>query len=92
MKQVRGTAIGTKFAPPYAILFMVALEENILSLVKKEPSAWWRFIDNIFFIGEHGEEPLKEFINEINSFDPTIKLIADWPKEKVNFLDVEVTL
>ena len=25
-KQVRGTAIGTNFAPPYAILFMADLE------------------------------------------------------------------
>ena len=31
-KQIRGTATGTKFAPPYAILFMVALQERILSL------------------------------------------------------------
>ena len=41
---------------------------------------------------EHGEELLKEFINKINSFHPTIKFTADWSKEKVNFLDVEVTL
>ena len=51
-----------------------------------------RYIDDIFFIWEHGEESLKEFINEINSFHPTIKFTADWSKEKVNFLDVEVTL
>ena len=38
------------------------------------------------------EVSLKEFINEINSFHPTIKFTADWSKEKVNFLDVEVTL
>ena len=35
-KQIRGTAIGTKFAPPYAVLFMAALEEKILSKVKKK--------------------------------------------------------
>ena len=91
-KQIRGTAIGTKFAPPYAVLFMAALEEKILSKVKKKPSVWWRYIDDIFFIWEHGEESLQEFINEINSFHPTIKFTADWSKEKVNFLDVEVTL
>ena len=33
LKQKRGTAIGTKFAPPYSILFMAELEEGIL---KKE--------------------------------------------------------
>ena len=91
-KQIRGTAIGTKFAPPYAILFMAALEEKILNKVKKKPNVWWRYIDDIFFIWEHGEESLKEFLNEINSFHSTIKFTADWSKEKVNFLDVEVTL
>ena len=50
-KQIRGTAIGTKFAPPYAILFMAALEEKILSKVKKKPSVSWRYIDNIFYLG-----------------------------------------
>ena len=39
-----------------------------------------------------GEESLKEFINEINSFYPTIKFTADWSREKLNFLDVEATL
>ena len=30
LKQKRGTTIGTKFAPPYSILFMAELEEKIL--------------------------------------------------------------
>ena len=35
-KQKEGTAIGTKFAPPYAIIFMAALDEEILEyLIKK---------------------------------------------------------
>ena len=91
-KQIRGTAIGTKFVPPYAVLFMAVLEEKTLSEVKKKPSVWWRYIDDIFFIWEYGEESLKEFINEINSFHSTIKFTAELSKEKVNFLDVEVTL
>ena len=31
-KQKRGTAIGTKFAPPYAILYMADLEEKLLEI------------------------------------------------------------
>ena len=46
-KQIRGTAIGTKFAPPYAVLFMAALEEKILNKVKKKPNVWWRYVDLI---------------------------------------------
>ena len=64
---------------------MEALEEKISSKVKNKPSVWWRYIDDIFFIWKHGEESLKEFINEINSFHPTIKFTADWSKEKVIF-------
>ena len=71
---------------------MAALEEKILNKVKKKPNVWWGYIYDMFFIWEHGEESLKEFINEINSFHPAIKFAADWLKEKISFLDVEVTL
>ena len=36
-KQVRGTAVGTKFAPPYAILFMADLEEKIPNAFEEKP-------------------------------------------------------
>ena len=45
---------------------IAALKEKIINKVKKKPSVWWRYIDDIFFIWEHGEESLKEFINQIN--------------------------
>ena len=35
-KQKRGTAIGTKFAPPYAMLFMADFEEKILETFEKK--------------------------------------------------------
>ena len=35
-KQKRGTAIGTQFAPPYAILYMADLEEKLLEIFEKE--------------------------------------------------------
>ena len=91
-KQVRGTAIGTKFAPPYAILFMADLEEKILSASEKKPMIWWRYIDDIFFIWEHGEESLEIFLNKLNSFHPTIKFTAEYSKETINFLDVNIRL
>ena len=34
-KRLRGTAIGTKFASPYAIFFMADLEEKILNAFKE---------------------------------------------------------
>ena len=35
-KQKRGNAIGTKFAPPYAILYMAHLEEKLGDFWKKK--------------------------------------------------------
>lgn len=35
---------------------------------------------------------LKKTINEINSFHLIVKFTADWSKQKISFIDVEVTL
>ena len=40
-KQKRGTAIGTKFAPPYSSLFIADLE-RLLSDIDLKPYIWWR--------------------------------------------------
>ena len=89
-KQLNGAAIGTKFAPPYAILFMGHLEDKILNSVVEKPLVWSCYIDDIFMIWQHGEETLKEFLKILNSCHPTIKFTAEYSLDKVNFLDVEV--
>ena len=91
-KQIRRTAIGTKFAPPYAVLFMVALEEKTLGKVKKKPSVWWRYIDNMFFIWEHGEDLLKNLPMRLIHFIHLSNLRQTGQKKRLIFLDVEVTL
>ena len=92
LKQKQGTAIGTKFAPPYSMLFMGELEEEILSEIELKPYLWWRYIDDIFFLWEYGEEKLKEFIEYLNEKHPTIKFTAEWSQTSINFLDVTVSL
>ena len=92
LKQKRGTAIGTKFAPPYSILFMAELEEKIIKESEYKPYLWWRYIDDIFFLWEHGENKLKSFLDKINEVHPTIKFTAEWSKTSINFLDVTVSL
>ena len=91
LKQKRGTAIGTKFAPPYSILFMAELEEEISSEIELKPYLWWKYIDDIFFLWEHGEEKLKKFIEYLNEKHPTIKFTAEWSQTSINFLDVSVS-
>ena len=77
LKQKRGTAVGTKFALPYIILFMAELEEKNFEIVDNKPY-WWRYIDDIFFIWEHWEEKLRDF--EIH---PTITFAAEWSQKSI---------
>ena len=49
-RQKSGTAIGTKFAPPYACIFMDEVETEFLKSQELQPFLWLRYIDDIFFI------------------------------------------
>ena len=62
---------------------------------------WWSYKDDIFFIWEHDatffiwehdEESLKVFIDQVNMFHPAIKFTAEYFKEEVNFLDLNIKL
>ena len=90
LKQVRGTAIGTKFAPSYAIIYMAALEEDFLETLIKKLWLWWRYIDGIFMIWQHGEDELKIFLDKLNNFHSSIKFTCEYSRENVNHLDVQV--
>ena len=48
-QQISGTAIGTKFAPPYACIFMDFIETEFFKTQAIKPWLWKRFIDDIFF-------------------------------------------
>ena len=74
----------------YAILFMSALEEKILESAPLKFRVWWRYIDDIFFIWEHGEDSLNLFLEHLNKAHPTIKFMAEYSRSKIYFPDVSV--
>ncbi len=90
--QVQGTAMGTRMAPSYANLFMAELEANLLAWTPRTPSVWWRYIDDIFAIWEHGQETLDIFLGQINEFHDTIQFTAEYSTERITFLDTTVIL
>ena len=71
---------------------MADLEKHFLSAVDLKPYIWWRYIDDIFLIWEHGEESQKLFLEKINCIHPTINFTADWSISSVNFLDVKAIM
>ena len=77
-------------APSYAIIAMAQFEELFLKSCHLKPLVWWRYIDDIFLVWEHGEDSLKQFLKKLNSVHHTLKFTADYSTEKINFLDVTV--
>ena len=49
-RQKSGATIGTKFAPPYACIFMYEVETEFLKSKELQLFLWLRYIDDIFFI------------------------------------------
>ena len=91
-KQISGKAIGTKFAPPYACIFMYHIETEFLKTQDIKPWFWKRFIDDIFFIWTESEESLEKFLEDLNKFHPDLKFTYEKSKEKVSFLDVVIKI
>ena len=88
--QKQGTAMGTRMAPNYAIIFMCYLESNMLNQSTLKPKTWLRFIDDIFMVWSHGIQALTLFMDMINSHHPTIKFTYEYNKQEISFLDTIV--
>ena len=91
-QQKSGTAIGTKFAPPYARIFMDEVETEFLKSQQLQPFLWLRYIDDKFFVWTHGEGKLTQFLNELNNFHSNLKFTYETPSCTVNFPDLNVSL
>ena len=91
-KQISGTAMGTKFAPPYACIFMDKLETDFLQGETLKPWCWMRYIDDIFFVWTHGKESLDVFFEHLNKVHSNIKFTFETSLDNVNFLDIKVSL
>ena len=88
--QVSGTAMGKKFAPNYANIFMAKWEKEALNKCKKQPLIYYRFLDDIFIIWTHSESDFWEFFNTLNSQCESITLKAELSSDRIDFLDVSV--
>ena len=84
--------MGTKMAQSFANLFMGTLEIDFLKAwgSDKQPLLWLRFIDDIFFLWQHGKIALKEFMTFINNFHKIIKFEHTSSPKQINFLDTTI--
>ena len=83
--QLLGIEIGTKFTPNYTNIFMAALEENLFKELKFKAYIWLLYLDDIFCIWTEGLEKLKEFLNFLDEFYPSLKFNMDYSRNSINF-------
>ena len=91
-QQVAGTAIGTKFAPPYACIYMDEVETEFLKMQELQRLVWLQYIDDIFFIWNHSEDEHNKFLENLNKFKSNLKFRYEIPKDNINFLNLNVSM
>lgn len=85
--QVKGTAMGKRFAPSYANIFMARWEEGALSSWPIKPLHYFRFLDDIWGVWQDSEREFQEFIDHLNCFQESIKVKYTLHQTEVSFLD-----
>lgn len=88
--QIKGTAMGKRFAPAYANIFMAAWEEEVFKKCGKRPLHYLRYLDDVWGIWTHTEGEFEEFMQILNTHDPSIKLKHVLNRESIDFLDTTV--
>ena len=72
------------------LFHLTDLEKKILNPLDEKPMAQWAYIDSVFLILEHELESLEKIINKLNTFHTPLKSPAEYLRQKINFLDVNV--
>lgn len=88
--QVKGTAMGKRFAPAYANIFMANWEEEVFQKCKKKPLHYFRYLDDIWGIWDGSREEFQLFVSILNLHDPSIQLEAEIDANSIDFLDTTV--
>ncbi|XP_011858601.1 PREDICTED: uncharacterized protein LOC105556140, partial [Vollenhovia emeryi] len=80
--------------PPYHPSLRTSLwntENEILKKAPLKPSTWFRYVDDTFFIWNHGRETLPQFLTFITSQHPNIQFPMEIEQNsQIPFLDVFV--
>ena len=93
--QIHGTAMGKRWAPSFADLYMANWEEKLKIECQKSnipfpKEMWFRFLDDIFAGWVHDIQTLQKFQDLANSIDPFIKITIQTSSEKMDFLDTTI--
>lgn len=84
--KISGTAIGTKFTPPYALY----LYDYYFSKVNRCSPRFG--LDILMILRTAGKKELDNFLNRVNSFYSNLRFTYEPSRESLNFLVVNVKI
>jgi len=88
--QTMGTAMGKRFAPALANLYLLDFDKIAKNNFRIKPLLFFRFLDDIFFVWPGDLNSLKEYELFLNSILPNIKVKLEYDLNEINFLDTSV--
>ena len=95
--QIKGTAIGIIFAPPYANFSMGYFEitcysfctfkygELLAEHIKENGNP---FLDDCYTVSRSSQISLEELLLDLNSINPSIQFTMEYSKDQILFLDI----
>lgn len=88
--QIKGTAMGKRFAPAYANIFLADWEGKAFTKCKLKPLIYLRYLDDIFGVWTHTLGEFMQFIKILDSHDASIKLKYTYHHESIDYLDTTI--
>ena len=89
-QQLTGVQMGKAFGGAFATIYMGRWESTALESAELQPELWVRFQDDIFFVWNHGESALTEFVSHLNAQDEHIRVDLKYSPSSLRFLDLEI--
>ena len=88
--QIHGTAMGKRYAPSLANLYLVFFDYMATNGFRIKPDFYFRFLDDIFLVWGGSLEDLTDFQNFLNNLIPDITVTLTCKPDQVDFLDTTV--
>jgi len=86
-QQILGCAMGKRFAPALANLYLLEFDDKATAGYPIKPLLYTRYLDDVFFLWPGDVESLKDFERFLNNLIPDIKITLECSDKEIPFLD-----
>jgi len=90
--QNEGTAIGSRLGMNYASTYLGEWESELLENCEIKPYVYHRYVDDICGLWTNSVQELENFHKKANSIHPNIKVDLRYSRERIEFLDVNISI